>query len=88
MMEYDFQDQAERFLAWFFKLPPGGSFKGAFKGWTDSKDFYPDDQSGIWDQVQRMLRGFPSAPPCPNGILMLEFPTIGPRALAAREGLR
>lgn len=55
MSEFDYQDQAERFVSWFSRLPRGASLKGAFKGWADSKDFHPEDQGVIWDLVQKEL---------------------------------
>ena len=53
MMGFDFQDQAERFLGWFHKLPQGISLEKAFKGWSDSKDFHAEDRKVIWDLVQK-----------------------------------
>ncbi len=55
MREYDFQDQAERFLAWFPRLPTT-SLDEAFKKWADSKDFLDEDRKAIWDLIQEDAR--------------------------------
>ena len=56
MREFDYQYQAERFLDWFFRLPPGTSLEGAFKKWSDSKDFHPAHKKVIWDLIQEDAR--------------------------------
>ncbi|MEE9122888.1 MAG: hypothetical protein V3U14_00140 [candidate division NC10 bacterium] len=53
MRDLDYQDQAERFLGWFFKLSLGTSLEGAFREWSGSKDFHPEARKVIWDLVQK-----------------------------------
>ena len=53
MRELDYQDQAERFINWFSRLPAGTLLEGAFKEWSDSKDLHPEDRKMIWDLVQK-----------------------------------
>ncbi len=56
MSEFDYQDQAERFVNWFSRLPSGAPLEGAFQRWAGSKDFHTDDRKLIWDLVQKYAR--------------------------------
>ncbi len=63
MREFEYQDQAERFVSWVSRLPQGTSREGAFQRWAGSKDFHPDDRKAIWDLVQKDDAGIPRLTP-------------------------
>ena len=48
-------EQAEKFLAWFCRLPLSTTIVVAFKGWADSKDFGPSDRKAIFSHVRELL---------------------------------
>lgn len=48
-------EQAEKFLAWFCRLPSSATLMDAYKEWAESKDFGFSDRKAIFSHVRELL---------------------------------
>ncbi len=55
MNEADYDDQAERFLARFYRQSPRTTLEASFSEWSASKDFTSPDRKAIAARLRHVL---------------------------------